>query len=72
MSLTINFETDSKSTKLPKPLRQLIDVNLIHFLIQIKSSVKGNLHFLRKFSRKNIDSAALVTFDVKSLYTKTP
>ena len=44
-------------------------MNLKPFLIHIKSYVKDNLDFLRKYSRKNNDSTTLVTFDVKSLYT---
>ena len=55
-----------------RPLSQLIDVILKPFLIQIKSSVKDNLDFLRKCSRKMNDTTTLVTFDVKSLYTSIP
>ena len=60
MSLTINCETSSKPNKLSQPLSQFIDVNLKHFLIYIKSYVKDNLNFLRKFSRKNNESAILL------------
>ena len=60
ISLTINCETNSKPNKLSQPLSQFIDVNLKHFLIYIKSYVKDNLNFLRKFSRKNNESAILL------------
>ena len=55
-----------------RTLSQLIDIILKPFLIYIKSYVKDNINYLRKFSRKNNDSTALVTFDVKSLYKSIP
>ena len=55
-----------------RTLSQLIDIALKPFLIHIKSYVKDNINYLRKFSRKNNDSTTLVTFDVKSLYTSIP
>ena len=42
------------------------------FLIHIKSYVKDNSDFLKKYSCKNNGTTILVTFDVKSLYTSIP
>ena len=55
-----------------RPFSQLINIILKLFLIYIKSYVKDNLNFLRKCSRKNNDTTALATFDVKSLDTSIP
>ena len=55
-----------------RPLSQLIDIILKPFLIHIKSYAQDNLDFLRKCSRKNNDSTAHVTFDVKGLYISIP
>ena len=46
-----------------RPLSNLIDFLLKHFLLHVKSYIKDNLDFLSKCSRENNEDTLLVRFD---------
>ena len=53
-------------------MSNLIDILLKPFLLQVKSYVKDNLHFLSRCSRENYEDTLLVKFDAVNLCTKIP
>ena len=55
-----------------KHLSNFLDIFLKPFLCKIKSYVKDDSEFLKKYKRKLTKNSKLVYFDVTSLYTNIP